>query len=144
MNIVTKRTRTPAIQPFERLFDRFFDPWEMAEPRMTETAWVPAVDLTDAGTEFVLKVDAPGFHKENLDINLDGEVVTVSGRREVKKDEETKEFVWRERAEGTFMRSLRMPTAIDPTKVTALYEDGVLVVRIPKAQPPVRNKVTIK
>lgn len=144
MNI-TRQARTPMLaEPVERLLERFFNTPEWHMEPVVSTNWMPAVDLTETPTEYVLKVDAPGFHKENLDINLDGNVLTLSGRRESAKDEQTVGYIWRERQEGKFVRSLRLPEAVEAAKVDAIYQDGILTVRVPKASQKAATKVQIK
>jgi HSP20 family protein len=128
----------------DRLFERFFGPFEMPEVKVFETAWVPTIDLSETGTEYVVRLEAPGIPKENLDVSLDANVLTLSGRRESRKEETGEEYIWREREEGKFLRTIRLPVAVMGEKVAATYEDGVLVVRIPKAQPTVKSKITIK
>ena len=111
----------------ERFFDRVFAPlaFEMPETKVFETMWSPSVDLAETEKEFVVRLEAPGVHKENLDVNLDGSILTISGRREFRKEEETEAYLWRERQEGNFVRSLRMPKPVQEGKVTALFEDGI-------------------
>jgi HSP20 family protein len=131
---------------FEQLFDRVFRPlgYELPEMRVFETVWTPSVDLTETDKEFVVKLEAPGVHKENMDVGLEGNVLTISGRREFRKDEETEEYLWREREEGKFVRSLRLPKPVQEGKVTATYENGVLTVRMLKMEPAVKSKIAIK
>lgn len=144
MKIMT-RNAIPALQPtFGRLLERMLNVPELPAPVALESAWLPPVDVSETSAEYVVRLDAPGFHKENLDINLDGNVLTVSGRRETMKDEETVGYIWREREEGKFVRSLRMPETLDPSKVTAAYLDGILTVKIQKAHPTVATRVPVK
>jgi HSP20 family protein len=131
---------------FERLMDRFFSAWpfELPETRVFETAWTPALDLSETDEEFVVRLEVPGVHKENLDVGLDGNILTISGRREFRKDEETEEFIWHEREEGKFIRSLRLPKPVEAGKVTATSDDGVLTVRLMKSEPTVKSRIAIK
>ena len=131
---------------FERFFDRVFGPlgFELPEMKVFETAWAPSVDVTETEKEFVVRLEAPGVHKENMDVNLEGNVLTLSGRREFRKDEETEEYIWREREEGNFVRSLRMPKPVQEGKVTAMYENGILTVRLLKTEPTTKTKIAIK
>ncbi len=133
----------------ERLFDRFFGPgfpfprfFETAP--ITETEWAPSLDLSETDKEYVARVEAPGVHKENMDVNLDGNVLTVSGKRETRMEKEEEEYIWKEREEGRFVRSIRLPKAVDPDKVDASYQDGVLTIRLPKREPALKSKVAIK
>ena len=132
-------------QEFDKLLDRFFDiPFGRFEVPLVETEWAPALDCSETDKEFVVRLEAPGVHKENLDVTLEQNVLTVSGKREFRKEHETEEYIWREREEGKFIRSLRLPKVVDADKVLATYQDGVLTLRLPKAEPAVKSRVTIK
>ena len=145
---LTKTTPTTSIfrPEIERFFDRVFAPLslEMPDMKVFETMWSPSVDLTETDKEFVARMEIPGAHKENLDVSLDGNVLTISGRREFRKEEENEEYIWREREEGKFVRSLRMPKPVAEGKVTATYEDGLLTVRLLKTEPSAKTKIAIK
>jgi HSP20 family protein len=131
---------------FERFFDQVFAPFgfELPEMKAFETVWAPSMDVTETEKEFVVRVEAPGVHKENLDVNLEGNVLTVSGRREFRKEEENEEHIWREREEGKFIRSFRMPRPVQEGKVTAMYENGILTIRLLKTEPTVKTRIAIK
>ena len=147
MKITKAAPTTSLFRPeIERFFDRVFAPlaFEMPETKVFETMWSPSVDLAETEKEFVVRLEAPGVHKENLDVNLDGSILTISGRREFRKEEETEAYLWRERQEGNFVRSLRVPKPVQEGKVTALFEDGVLTVRLLKVEPAMKTKISIK
>lgn len=82
--------------------------------------------------------------KENLDVKLTGEVLTISGYREVAKEVPGENFLYRERETGKFVRTLRLPAQVVEGKIEAHYTDGVLQVTLPKAAPEVRSKIAIK
>ncbi len=130
----------------DRFFDRIFGPlgFEVPEMRVLETVWTPSVDVTENDKEFVVRLEAPGVPKENLDINLEGNVLTISGRRELRKDVENEEYIWREREEGKFVRSLRMPKSVQEGKVTAIHEDGILTIHLLKTEPTAKTRIAIK
>jgi HSP20 family protein len=148
MKLTKGGTPTPTLYKpeIERLFDRFFGPlgFELPEMKVFETVWAPSVDLTETDKEFVVRLEVPGVHKENLDVNLDANVLTISGNREFRKDEETEQYIWKEREEGKFVRSLRMPKPVQEGKVEAMYENGVLTVRLLKTEPTVKTRIAIK
>ena len=125
------------------LGDRFFTPFE-PELRTLEANWVPTVDFSETEKEYVIRLEAPGIHKENLDVNLEGNLLTLTGHREMSKDEEGEDYIWREREMGKFRRMIRLPVALDAAKVAATYQDGILVVRVPKAEKEVKSKIMIK
>jgi HSP20 family protein len=130
----------------DALFDRLFRmPFFPEVPTASvEPTWEPALDLTEGEKEFVLRVEAPGFHRENLDVKYDNGVLTVTGTREFRNEFKGEEFLWQERNEGRFLRAIRIPAPVVEDKVEALYENGVLLVRLPKLQPFPKARIAIK
>jgi len=130
---------------FDRLFDQLrgtgvFGPG----PRVFETMWSPSVDFSENEKEFIVRLEAPGVPKEDLEVNLEGQTLTISGRRDFEKEEKTEEYFWREREAGKFVRTLQLPTPIDRSKVTAVYQDGIMTIRLPKTEPSAKTRVQIK
>jgi HSP20 family protein len=130
--------------------DRLFDPFltgplfpELAT-RGFENTWVPTLDLAENDKAFMIRLEVPGMPKENLDVKLTGEVLTVTGHREAAKEVPGENFLYRERETGKFVRTIRLPAAVMEGKIEAHYTDGVLHVTLPKAAPEVRSKITIK
>lgn len=143
--------RNPAGTEIERAFDRFFPTFDRFLPArfnwdlpVFETEWAPQIDFSETEKEFILRLEAPGVKKDDFDITLEGNLLTITGHRELVQQEEAEETIWKEREEGRFVRCLRMPKAVQADKVAANYEDGILTVRIPKAEPTVKSKVTVK
>jgi len=132
---------------FDRVFDRLFrEPiWgQRFETPVLETAWAPAMDFAETDTEYVIRVEVPGIHKENLDVSLENNVLTLSGRREFQKEEKGEQYLWQERDEGRFVRALRLPTPVMSDKIDATVQDGVLMVRLPKVEPAKKSKIVVK
>lgn len=132
---------------FDTLFDRMFRMPLLPELPVTpafEGAWEPALDLTETEKEFLVRIEVPGFHKENLDVKFDAGLLTITGTREVRNEMKGEEFLWQERAEGRFVRSIRLPTPVVEAAVEATYENGVLLVKLPKREPAVKAKIAIK
>jgi HSP20 family protein len=86
--------------------------------------WSPSVDFSENEKEFIVRLEAPGVPKEDLEVNLEGQTLTISGRRDFEKEEKTEEYFWREREAGKFVRTLQLPTPIDRSKVTAVIRTG--------------------
>jgi HSP20 family protein len=138
---------------FDRLFDRMLATPFLAEPLaplalpMVEgyaAEWTPALDYFETEQEFVVRLDLPGVHKENIDLKLVGEVLTIVGRREEAKEYRAGTALWREREAGKFVRTIRLPAAVDAKKVGAAYQDGILTVTLPKAPAATGEKILIK
>lgn len=104
---------------FESLFGR------------TSAGWVPAADLCEVATRFVLTIELPGVDRSDVEIAFATDTLTVSGRRpDPPPCERYQQF---ERAQGRFSRSFRFALPVDPDAITADLTDGVLTITIPKA-----------
>src|ERR1700757_5256262 len=128
----------PALDRWSNLRDElnsFFDvPFESSFSRSGQlfTGWSPALDLYESGDHFVAVVQLPGMRKEDMDISLHDGTLTINGER--KRESANGETAQRtERYIGTFRRSTTLPTRVDPGKVSATYENGILKVILPKA-----------
>jgi HSP20 family protein len=106
--------------------------------------WEPALDFSENPKEYVVRLEVPGMTRDDLDVNLDGNLLTISGKRELHRQEKGEDFLWEEREEGRFMRTLRLPAAVQDAKIDANYAEGVLTVRLPKMEPVAKSKITIK
>ena len=131
---------------FDRVFDRFFEPtfWPLGKRNRVETMWEPSLDLSETEKEFVVRLEAPAMARDDFDVDLDRNLLTLSGKRELHKEEKGVDYLWQERMEGRFVRTIRRPAPVQEGKVEAAYVDGVLTVRLPKAVDPPKTKVTIR
>src|SRR3954466_3513720 len=102
------------------------------------------MDMVETVKEYVVRLEVPGFHKENLDINLTGEVLTITGKREIAPEFEGEGYLVRERAIGKFVRTIRLPVPVVGEKVTAESREGMLVLRLPKESAAPATKILIK
>jgi HSP20 family protein len=98
------------------------------------TGWSPALDLYESGDHFVAVVELPGMRKDVIDISLHDGTLTISGERKREKSNDGETAQRTERYVGTFRRSIALPTRVDPSKVSATYQDGILKVTLPKAE----------
>lgn len=96
--------------------------------------WSPSVDLVKKEGELVLRADLPGIRPEEVKIEVEGDVLTVSGEHREEKEEKEEHYVRRERRYGSFSRSMVLPKGVKADDVEARSEDGVLEVRIPLPQ----------
>src|SRR3954453_6124923 len=128
-------------QEMNRLLDTFLVPGG-GSGNMART-WVPPMDLVEDEEFFVLRADLPGVAEDDVAIELDGDVLTVSGSRHAMHDEKKGGVHRVERAYGTFQRSLSLPEGIDPEAIAASFDRGVLEVRIPKPEERKPRRVSI-
>ena len=105
--------------------------------------WTPAMDVLETDEHFVLRADLPGMSEADVNIELEDNVLTVSGERKAEHEEKREGFYRVERAFGSFSRSLTLPKGIDGDAVTAGFENGVLEVRVPKPEQRKPRKIEI-
>ena len=125
-----------------RLFNSFFDTPTTARSGVARR-WIPAMDVVESEGEYVLKADLPGLSEQDVNIELDSNVLTVSGERKSEHEEKGNGFHRVERSYGSFSRRLALPEGVDPEAVNASFENGVLEVHIPKPEARKPHKVAI-
>ena len=94
--------------------------------------WSPQVDISEDDKEYLIKADLPEMKKDEIKVNVENGVLTVSGERKTEKEEKNKKFHRIERSYGTFERSFTVPEDADGGKVSAEFKEGVLKVHLPK------------
>jgi len=102
----------------------------------------PLVNVFNDGEDFVLVAELPGVKKEDLDIQVRGDTLRIQGKKAISYDEGASVHR-RERSTGQFDRTLTLPAEVDATKVAAEYRDGVLTLRLPRAESAKPRTVTI-
>ena len=105
--------------------------------------WMPAMDLLETDSHFVLRADLPGMSEEDVNIEVEERVLTVSGERKAEHKESKDSFQRIERAFGSFSRSLTLPDGVDAEAVSASFDRGVLEVQIPKPEQRKPRKISI-
>jgi HSP20 family protein len=126
-----------------RLFNTFFDT-PTAGNGSAARRWIPAMDLVETDDHFVLKADLPGLKEEDVSIEVEENVLTVSGEREAEHEDKREGYVRVERSYGSFRRSLTLPEGVDAEAVGANFDNGVLEVRIPKPEERKPRRVAIQ
>ena len=116
----------------ERMFDRMTRGFESIEGGLSESV---AVDVAETDDGYVVVADLPGFDREDIDVELAGETLTVSAAADGNDEEpgDDRRYLRRERPRGPVSRSVRLPETVDPEATDAAYEAGVLTVTLPKA-----------
>jgi HSP20 family protein len=132
-------------QEMNRLFGTFFDSSTTGGPGNGGALrrWIPAMDLVEDDEHFVLRADLPGVSEDDVSIELEGDVLTISGERKSEQEERKEGYVRVERASGRFSRSLTLPEGVDPDSIQAGFDKGVLEVRIPKPAERKPRRVAI-
>jgi HSP20 family protein len=131
-------------QEMNRLFGTVFDGQAgVAAGNGLARRWIPAMDLVEDDQRFILRADLPGVREGDVSIELEDNVLTVSGERRTEHEERKEGYRRMERASGVFTRSLTLPEGVDPEGIEAHFEHGVLEVSIPKPEQRKPHKVAI-
>jgi HSP20 family protein len=135
--MLVTRHRNPTISNNKRrsdLISEFFnalDSQNNEEPREVFD-FIPAVNTREGKEAYHIELDLPGVKKEDVEISVDKNVLTIKGKREVKKEEEKDDYYRIESAYGTFTRSFTLPEKVDVENIRAASENGVVEIIIPK------------
>lgn len=127
-----------------RLFNTFFDQPSSSTRGGAGRRWLPAMDLVETGDHYVLRADLPGLSDEDVNVQLQDNVLTISGERKAEHDAQQEGYYRLERAFGGFSRSLTLPDGVDPDTVQARFDRGVLEIQIPKPAQKKPRQVQIK
>jgi HSP20 family protein len=125
-----------------RLFNTAFDT-PPAGNGGTLRRWMPAMDLVETADHFVLRADLPGMSEEDVNIEVEDRVLTVSGERKTEHEASKEGYHRIERAFGAFARSLTLPDGVNAEAVEASFDRGVLEIRIPKPEQRKPRKISI-
>lgn len=137
------RVEPRGLSPFEEI-ERFFEeawrrPFSLLGslmPRLkTETEVVaPAVDIYEEGDDLVFKAELPGLKKDDIEVKVTDDFITISGEKKKEEKIEEKNYYRYERSYGSFSRTFRLPLEVQTDKAKAKFENGVLEIRIPKSE----------
>jgi HSP20 family protein len=126
------------------LFGSFPRMWPGLRWTEDSIGWTPPVDLVEHDNELVLRVDLPGLDREDVQLTLENGMLTLRGRRERCEEERNDHYHAVERWSGPFSRTLTLPAEIDAEKISSIFNDGVLKVRIPKTETAKSKQIHIK
>lgn len=127
-----------------RLFGAFFD---SSTPRdgaqRSARRWIPAMDVVETEDHYVLRADLPGLDESDVNVELENDTLTISGKRSSEHEERKNGYYRVERSSGSFRRSLRVPEGVDADGIEANFDKGVLEVKIAKPEQVKPRKVAI-
>ena len=139
---------TTAWSPLDRLSslrDLFDSAFALASTAPAwQRDWAPALDVSEDDHNLVVDLELPGVKKEDFDISLENDVLTIAGERRREEQEGEGESFRRERFFGRFSRSITLPVAVQSDQVTAKYEDGILHITLPKAEEAKPKKIAVE
>ena len=119
------------------VFDDFFRPWNewFDKKELWPKVWnVPAVNITEEKEDFKVSLAVPGMKKEDFNIDMEGNMLTISCEKEENKEEKEKKFTRKEYNFSSFSRTFTLPDEVNREKIDARYENGVLMIVLPKKE----------
>jgi HSP20 family protein len=123
------------------LFDESFGrSWSNAAP---SRVWYPAVDILESKEAYLLRAELPGMNKEDFNLELKEGTLTLTGERKPTKPAEGVEYRTVERVNGKFVRSFTLPESVKHDGIQATYKDGILEIRVPKAEEAKPRQIQI-
>jgi HSP20 family protein len=132
--------------PFRLMRDMLrWDPFRemVAVPSLDSPSYAPAFEVKETKEGFVFKADVPGTREQDIDVNLAGNRLTISGRREAEKEDKGETFYMYERSYGSFTRTFTLPEQTDGEHVRAELKNGELTVIVPKTPTAVAKRIPV-
>lgn len=141
-------TRTPAreLSLLRREMDRLFNdflPSRQGEEANT-AVWMPRADLAETDDAWLLSLDLPGLSAEDVEVTMEDDTLTVSGERKASQEQQEGRFHRIERSYGRFFRTVQFATPVDAENIEASFENGVLTIRIAKAEASKPRRIEVR
>jgi len=104
---------------------------------------IPNIDISDAENSLQIKADLPGLKKEEIDISIENNLLTIKGEKNIQTEKKEKNYYKKERVQRSFFRTIELPVEIDNSKINAKYENGVLELNLPKKEEAKQKRLKI-
>jgi len=138
-----------AFDEMDRVFDEFFGrgwlrPFRWERPSLFgEGAFAPKVDVLDRDDDVVVRAELPGVKKEDVEVSISGNMLTIKGETKHEEKEEKGDYYRAEMSRGAFSRTFSLPTEVDQARAAAAMKDGVLELTLPKIEKSKRRTIKI-
>lgn len=151
---IQRRSASAALSPWEEM-ERFFEtafprnmmrfgrwPWAEWAPRFEGK--MPAVDVIDRPDHVLVRAEIPGVKKEDLDISVSDNMVTIRGTTKHEEEKKEEQYYRREMSRGEYSRSISLPADVDSAEARATFKDGILELTLPKTAPSRRRSIKVE
>ncbi|HTO75922.1 MAG TPA: Hsp20/alpha crystallin family protein [Thermoanaerobaculia bacterium] len=126
-----------------RRFDRAFSPAPSRDEEVSLGSWMPPVDIAEDKDRITLTAELPGFRQDQIEIQMEGGVLTLRGERRFEDASDGKNFHRVERSYGQFVRSFTLPNNVDRERIQASFSDGLLEISMPKREDAKPRQIKI-
>jgi HSP20 family protein len=121
-----------ALSDFNRYMESFFDDSPLSGAGSRILNHVPAVDIRETDTSYVLEAELPGYDEKSIHVHVNGGTLTIESKEDAEAEKKEEHYLLRERRKASFSRSFKLPENADPEHITAAFKNGVLSLEIKK------------
>lgn len=118
-------------------------PRSVAQEDLASGGWSPSVDIYESENEIILEAELPGMNRDDFEVSIENNVITLKGKREFQKRDEGDNYHRVERSYGAFTRSFSLPRTVSAENTTAEYRNGVLRVSLPKREEAKARRIEV-
>jgi HSP20 family protein len=140
------RSKSESIRTRDSIFDDLFNELYSLPTSFLSKSGMdlsPRIDISETDNEYKIEAELPGINQKEIDVKIDNNILTIKGKKEDVKEEKEKNYHLRERYYGAFQRSISLPNNIEPEKIKASFENGVLNISVPKSDKRTPKKIEI-
>ncbi|WPX99436.1 Hsp20/alpha crystallin family protein [Candidatus Megaera polyxenophila] len=140
------RSKSESIRTRDSIFDDLFNELYSLPTSFLSKSGMdlsPRIDISETDSEYKIEAELPGINQKEIDVKIDNNILTIKGKKEDIKEEKEKNYHLRERYYGAFQRSISLPNNIEPEKIKASFENGVLNISVPKSDKRTPKKIEI-
>jgi HSP20 family protein len=140
------RSKSESIRTRDSIFDDLFNELYSLPTSFLSKSGMdlsPRIDISETDNEYKIEAELPGINQKEIDVKIDNNILTIKGKKEDIKEEKEKNYHLRERYYGAFQRSISLPNNIEPEKIKASFENGVLNISVPKNDKRTPKKIEI-
>lgn len=140
------RSKSESIRTRDSIFDDLFNELYSLPTSFLSKSGMdlsPRIDISETDNEYKIEAELPGINQKEIDVKIDNNILTIKGKKEDIKEEKEKNYHLRERYYGAFQRSISLPNNIEPEKIKASFENGILNISVPKSDKRTPKKIEI-
>ena len=140
----SRRSSTDIDNMFDDFFNNFENQFRRSFLSRNETDFYPLLDVSETDSYYTVDLDIPGVKKEDIHVNVDNNILTIRGKKEMDKERKDSNYYSRERFYGDFRRSMALPSGVNTDTIDADFNNGVLTIKMPKDKSISAKTIEIK
>ena len=148
-SLIPWKRRHGEMSPFSRdkedLFNRFFRmPMSFGRSLFSDESCYPSVDVSEGKKDIIVKAEIPGVDRKDIDISLEGRLLSIKGEKKQEKEESGEHYHRVESSFGYYQRTIELPAEVDPSDVDAAYKNGILKIKLKKIEEAETKTIKVK